>query len=182
MKKRIKCKTFQIKNMEAYNWCIMLASEKNTLSCVLIDLPMSLGAWQALISDPVSTRQCNPSFHHNKTHLQPGLVAIIFFQKPRAEKYSFLTLGSQGLLRYYFCWLLLCYSAAWWPSTRQCIISPMRAIIIRTVWMALYDVEMLSRCEGQLNGDFSKMNKYMEMFLHLHKNGHLLTFTSYWRR
>lgn len=53
-----------------------------------------------------------------------------------------LSRGEKLKARYYFCWPSLWCSAAWWLSPRQCIISPMRAVIIRTVWMSLYNVEM----------------------------------------
>lgn len=91
--------------------------------------------------------------------------------------------GKPGLLRYYFCWHSLCYSAAWWLSPRQCIISPMRTIIIRAVWMGRRDVEMQTWWWRSTQGRFSKMNKYKKLFffLHLHRIEHLLTFTCYWR-
>lgn len=107
-----------------------------------------------------------PSFWHSKTHLQvTWLGCHNILSETESREILLFDIGKPGLLRYYFCWLSLCHSAAWWLSTRQCIISPMRAIIIRTVWMALYDVEMQSWCEGQLNRDFLKMNEYIEMFL-----------------
>lgn len=72
--------------------------------------------------------------------------------------------GKPGLLRYYFCWPSLCYSAAWWLSPRQCIITPMRTIIIRAVWMGRHDVEMQTWCWRSTQGRFSKMNKYKKLF------------------
>lgn len=72
------------------------------------------------------------------------------------EKTLLFDMRKPRLLRYYFCWLSLCYSAAWWLSTRQCIIYHMRAIITRTVWMALYNVAVQTWWEGQLGGDFSE--------------------------
>lgn len=64
----------------------------NVLSCVLIDLSVSLGTWQALISDPVSIHQCNPIIKHT---FNLAWLPSYFFQKVRAEKYCFLTLGNQ---------------------------------------------------------------------------------------
>ncbi len=168
----------------AYNWCITVCQHLiKVLSCVLIDLPMSLGTWQALISDSVSMHQCNHMFHHSdiiKHTFKPGSVAVIFFSKTESRKMLLCDIGKPGLLRYYFCWPSLCYSAAWWLSPRQCIISPMRAVIIRTVWMGWYDVEMQTWRWRSTQGRFLKMNKYMKLFLHLHRNRHLLTFTCYW--
>lgn len=167
----------------AYNWCIMVCQHlKKVLSCVLIDLPMSLGTWQPLISDPVSMHQCNHMFHHSDImkHTFNLARSPSYFFKNREQRNAALWHWKPGLLRYYFCWPSLCYSAAWWLSPRQCIISPMRAVIIRTVWMGWYDVEMRTWWWRSTQGRFLKMNKYMKLFLHLHKNRHLLTFTRYW--
>lgn len=141
------------------------------------DLPMCLGTWQTLMSDPVSMHHFAPSFWQYKTYLQPSSLAIIFFKNWK-QKMLLCDTGKPGLLRYYFCWPSLCYSAAWWLSPRQCIISPMRAIIIRTVWMGLCDVEMQTCWWRSTQGRFFKMNKYIKLFLH--KNRHLLTFMCYW--
>lgn len=103
-----------------------------------------------------------PSFWHYKIYLEPSLVT--FFFKAENRKMLLCDTGKPGLLRYYFCWHSLCYSAAWWLSPRQCIISPMRTIIIRAVWMGRHDVEMQTWWWRSTQGRFSKMNKYKKLF------------------
>lgn len=123
---------------------------------------------------------CITLLHHsdNIKHTFNQAHSPSYFSKTESRKMLLCDTGKPGLLRYYFCWPSLCYSAAWWLSPRQCIISPMWAIIIRTVWMGQCDVEMQTCWWRSTQGRFLKMNKYMKLFLH--KNSHLLTFMCYW--
>lgn len=171
-------------NSNISNSCIMSILKGKESDCVLIDVPMGLDNWQALISHPVSMHQWNHMFHHSDIiKYTLSLAWSLFFFKAENRKMLLCDTGKPGLLRYYFCWHSLCYSAAWWLSPRQCIISPMRTIIIRAVWMGRRDVEMQTWWWRSTQGRFSKMNKYKKLFyfLHLHRIEHLLTFTCYWR-
>lgn len=90
-------------NSNISNSCIMSILKGKESDCVLIDVPMSLDNWQALISHPVSMHQWNHMFHHSDIiKYTLSLAWSLFFFKSWEQKNAALWHRETGAIKILF--------------------------------------------------------------------------------